>query len=167
MQAALTSAEMPAGNVVQLVHTAKVGNKGYTSDTAYGSTSYTDIDGATINITPKFASSKIYITTTNHIYTTEVAANAWRGARLKIVQTISGTATDISDDETGYGEGKYLENDTDRWMTYVTRHVVDSPNTTSQVNYKVQVSSRYGNNVYINRNSYGSGGHLIAMEIKV
>ena len=155
-----------AGAVIQFVHTSGTYNKGFTSDTTYGSQSYTDIDGATINITPSFANSKIFITSTNHVYSTEQSANAWRGANLRIVRTVSSTATDVSDDESGYGEAMYIENNTDRWMTYVTRHVVDSPNTTSQVNYKVQVASKYGNNLYINRSTHGSGGHLIAMEIK-
>ncbi|MAW84875.1 MAG: hypothetical protein CL832_10880 [Crocinitomicaceae bacterium] len=160
--------DMPAGSVIQFVHTAKVGNKGYTGESAYGSTSYTDVAGASINITPKFANSKIYITTTNHIYSTELSTNAWRGANIRIVQTISGgSATDILDDESGYGEAMYVENNTDRWMTYSTRQVIDSPNTTSQINYKVQVANKAGsNNIYMNRNSYGSGGYLIAMEIK-
>ena len=156
-----------AGAVIQFVHTSGTYNKGFTNDSSYGSTSYTDVSGATLNITPAYSNSKIFVTSTNHIYSTEVSANSWRGANFRIVRTVSGTATDVSDDESGYGEAMYVEGDTDRWMTYVTRHVVDSPNTTSQVNYKVQVASKYGNNLYINRNSYGSGGHLIAMEIKV
>lgn len=155
-----------AGAIMQVVHTSGSYNKGFTNDSAYGSTSYTDISGATLNITPTHASNKIFITSTNHVYTTEVSANAWRGGNFRIVRTVGGTSTDVSDDESGYGEAMFVEDNTDRWMTYVTRHVIDSPNTTSQITYKVQVASKYGNNLYINRNSYGSGGHLIAMEIK-
>jgi len=155
-----------AGAVTQVVHTSGTSNKGFTNDSSYSSTSYTDVSGATLNITPAYSSSKIFIISTNHIYSTEVSANSWRGALIRIVRTVSGTATDVSDDEAGFGEGMLLENNTDRWMTYTTRHVVDSPNTTSQVNYKVQAASKYGNSLYINRSNYGSGGHLIAMEIK-
>ena len=167
MQAALTSAELPSGNVIQLVHTTGSYNKGFTSNDSYSSQSYVDVTGATINITPNFANSKIYITAVNHVYTTENSSDAWRGALLKIVRTVSGTDTDVLDDETGYGEGIYMTNNVERWMTYDSRHCIDTPNTTSAITYKVQVASKLGNNIILNRNSYGHGGHLIAMEIKV
>ena len=96
--------------------------------------------------------SKIFITSTNHVYTTEQSANAWRGGNFRIVRTVSGTATDVSDDESGYGEAMFVENNTDRWMTYVTRHVVDSPNTTSAVTYKLRWRVNSGT-AYLNRNN--------------
>ena len=167
MQAELTSAELPSGNVIQLVHTTGTYNKGFTSNDTYTSTGYVNITGATISITPTFSNSKIFIISQNQIYITEDSNNAWRGANLKIVRTISGTDTDISDDETGYGESQYTDDNAHRYMTYVTRHAIDSPNTTSAVSYRVQVASKLGNSILINKNSYGSGGHLIAMEIKV
>lgn len=156
-----------AGAVIQFVHTSGSYNKGFVSDTTYSSTGYTDISGATINITPNFSNSKIYITAVNHIYTTEESTDAWRGANIRIVRTVSGTDTDVLDDETGYGEATYMTNNSERWMTYANRHCIDTPNTTTAVTYRVQVASKYGNNLLINRNSYGAGGHLIAMEIKV
>ena len=167
MQAALTSAEMPAGNVVQLVHTTGTYNKGFTSNDTYSSQSYVDVTGALITITPNFANSKIFITSTNQIYITEDSNNAWRGANLKIVRIVGGTETDVSDDESGYGESQYTDDNALRYMTYVTRHAIDSPNTTSAVSYRVRVASKLGHNILMNKNSYGSGGHLIAMEIKV
>ena len=156
-----------AGAVIQFVHTSGSYNKGFVSNTTYSSTGYTDISGATINITPNFSNSKIYITAVNHIYTTAESTDAWRGANIRIVRTVSGTDTDVLDDETGYGEATYMTNNSERWMTYANRHCIDTPNTTTAVTYRVQVASKYGNDLLINNNSYGAGGHLIAMEIKV
>jgi len=156
-----------AGAVIQVAHTTGTYNKGFTSNDTYSSTSYVDVTGALLTITPNFANSKIFITSTNQIYITEDSNNAWRGANLKIVRIVDGTETDVSDDESGYGESQYTDDNAHRYMTYVTRHAIDSPNTTSAVSYRVRVASKLGNNILMNKNSYGSGGHLIAMEIKV
>jgi len=156
-----------AGAVIQVAHTTGTYNKGFTSNDTYSSTSYVDVTGALLTITPNFANSKIFITSTNQIYITEDSNNAWRGANLKIVRIVGGTETDVSDDESGYGESMYTEDNSQRYMTYVTRHAIDSPNTTSAVSYRVRVASKLGHNILMNKNSYGSGGHLIAMEIKV
>jgi len=167
MQAALSSAELPAGSILQVVNTSGSYNKGFTTETSTTSQGYVNVTGATINITPNFANSKIYITANNHTYTTEDTSDVWRGANIKIVRTVSGTDTDVLDDETGYGEAVYMTDNSQRWMTYDNRFCIDTPNTTSAVTYRVQVASKSGNTLILNRNSYGAGGRLIAMEIKV
>ena len=155
--------DMPSGSVVQVVE--HVGNgtssQGYGSATAYTSTSFVNVDQAALTITPKFATSKILLIISNHIYVTGHSTNDWRGARIRIQRG----STDILTDGNAYGQAAYLVGDSDRWMTHQSNMVYDSPNTTSATTYTLQVSSRVGNAIYINRGSYGAGGFFLAMEI--
>lgn len=145
------------GSVIQLQSSTFGTSTSYTS-----SSSWVDIDNCNVVITPKFASSKIYITMSNHVYTTNHSTNEWRGALMRIMRN---TTAVYADDTGGYGEGWYMDHDTQRWMTYDNRHYVDTPNTTSQITYKGQVRSKAGNTLHVNRQDYGAGGTMIAMEI--
>jgi len=151
------------GSIIQTVFAAGASStKGFGSSTQYNSTTFADVDGSTLNITPSSTSSKIFILATNHIYAPDLASNSWRGANINILRD----STIISQDTTTYGAGVLLEGDNDRIMWYSTRQIVDSPSTTSQITYKCQVATIYNTHaVYLNRDSYGSGGHLMAMEI--
>jgi len=155
--------DMPSGSVVQVVE--HVGNgsssQGYGSSTAYSSTSFVSVDQAALTITPKFATSKILLIISTHIYVTGHSTNDWRGARIRIQRG----STDILTDGNAYGQAMYLVGDSDRWMTHQSNMVYDSPNTTSATTYTLQVSSRVGNAIYLNRGSYGAGGFFLAMEI--
>jgi len=151
------------GHVVQVVQQEgnKTSSQGFGSSTIYTSTSYVSVDQAALTITPKFASSKILLLLSNHLYAVADAANDWRGARLRIQRG----STDIITDGNAYGESMYLVGDSDRWMTHMSTMVYDSPNTTSATTYTLQVSSKLGTQLYMNRLSYGSGGFFLAMEI--
>ena len=155
--------DMPTGSVIQVVE--HVGNgtssQGYGTNTQYSSTSFVSVDQAALTITPKFATSKILLLLSNHIYVTSNSANDWRGARLRIGRG----STDVLTDGNGYGQAMYLVGDSDRWMTHQSNMVYDSPNTTSATTYTLQVSSKLGNVMLMNNQSYGSGGFFMAMEI--
>ena len=152
-----------AGHVIQVVEQEGNGSssQGYGTSTSYSSTSFVDVDQATLTITPKFATSKILLLMSNHIYLTAHATNEWRGCRLRIRR---GT-TDILTDGNGFGNSMYLVGDTDRWMNHQTTMVYDFPNTTSATTYSLQVSSRVGNTISLNRSDYGYGGFFMAQEI--
>ena len=151
------------GSIIQTVFAAGASStKGFGSDTEYNSTSYVDVDNSTLNITPSSTSSKILILAINHIYVNALAADSWRGANINILRG----STIISADTNVYGAGCLFDHDNDRMMWYSPRQIVDSPSSTSQITYKCQVATIYnGHGVYLNRDSYGSGGHLMAMEI--
>ena len=151
------------GHVVQVVQQEgnKTSSQGFGSSTAYTSTSYVSVDQAALTITPKFASSKILLLLSNHIYVTGNSTNDWRGARLRIQRG----STDILTDGSAYGHSMFLVGDSDRWMDHQSNMVYDSPNTTSATTYTLQVSSRLGNAVYLNNAGHGSGGFFMAMEI--
>ncbi len=155
--------DMPAGAVLQVVEQEGNGSssQGYGTSTNYSSTSFVNVDQAALTITPKFATSKILLLLSNHVYVTAHTTNEWRGARFRIQRG----STDILTDGNAYGEAFYLVGDSDRYMTHQAKMVYDSPNTTSATTYTLQVSSRVGNPIYLNRSDYGSGGFFLAMEI--
>jgi len=152
-----------AGSIIQTVFAAGASStKGFGSSTQYNSTSFVDIDNSTLNITPSSSSSKILILASNHVYAPDLSSNVWRGANINILRN----STIISDETGNYGAGVLLEGDNDRIMWHSARQIIDSPSTTSQITYKCQVATINNTHaVYVNRDSYGSGGHLMAMEI--
>ena len=147
----LTSASMPTGSVLQVVSQAS-------SALETSSTSYVDLYSATI--TPSSASSKILVMVTNHVYVTNYATNTWRGALIKLLRD----TTNIHEDG-NYGESAYFEHDDDRYMTYSTFQLLDSPATTSATTYKLQGKSKVSTSVSFNNTSYGGGGAITLMEI--
>ena len=151
------------GSIIQTVFAAGASStKGFGSSTQYNSTTFADIDNCTLNITPSSSSSKILILASNHVYAPDLSANSWRGANINILRD----STVISDETGNYGAGLLLEGDNDRMMWHSARQIVDEPATTSQITYKCQVATIYNTHaVYINRDTYGSGGHFMAMEI--
>ena len=151
------------GSIIQTVFAAGASStKGFGSSTQYNSTTFADIDNCTLNITPSSSSSKILILASNHVYAPDLSANSWRGANINILRD----STVISDETGNYGAGLLLEGDNDRMMWHSARQIVDEPATTSQITYKCQVATIYKTHaVYINRDTYGSGGHFMAMEI--
>jgi len=152
-----------AGSVIQVVHHEgnKTATQGFGSGTNYNSTSFVNVDQAALTITPKFATSKILLLLSNHIYVTAHSTNEWRGARTRIQRG----STDILTDGAAFGEAFFITDDEDRYMTHQPRMVYDSPNTTSATTYTLQVSSRVGSSIYMNYLPYGSGGFFLAMEI--
>ena len=146
------------GSVIQMVNSSTA-----TSTVITSTSSYTDITGSSVTITPKFSTSKIVLFVNLHIYSTETTTGTWRGLLMRVLR---GSTEIYGDGTSEYGEGS-VENDAtnSRWMTYNQRTIVDSPNTTSATTYKCQGISKAGNNVYVNRGDYGAGGTMIAMEV--
>ena len=144
--------KMPAGSVLQVVTQTS-------SPFATTSTSYADMYSATI--TPSSASNKILVMVTNHIYVSSESSNTWRGGLIKLLR---GT-TAIHDDGSNYGEAAWIEHDSERYMTYSTFHLLDSPATTSATIYKLQGRSKTGSTIVFNSTGYGGGGAITLMEI--
>ena len=154
------------GHIVQLISVEATGN--YSFNTSTGT--YTDVTGLTLNITPKFNNSKIYLTAKVDI--SAASGQRWGlrftrngsvpagsiggsdGSRTRSHSSGQGTASNGIDNNTG--------------MMFL-----DSPATTSQVTYKVQVTCEGSNQVVINRSIthsdsatvYTSLSTLTAMEV--
>ena len=143
---------MPTGSVLQVVQAVKG------DDTNFESTSFTDISGVTVNITPKFSSSKVLVQVT---ITGEQADDThvthfrlMRGSTAIGVGDTAGDRTRASFSIDSYGAGS---------LAYVTAHFhyLDSPSTTSETTYKLQGLSSDGI-FYVGRNQADTNGFSVA-----
>jgi len=129
------------GKVLQVVQTVK-------SDTfSSSSSSWTDITGLSVSITPSSASSKILI-----MYSIIASESASQFASFRITRNSTGIAIgDASGNREpattsswGGGANNYLNSQSVQYL--------DSPSTTSSTTYKVQTISTASQINYINRN---------------
>ena len=133
--------EMPAGSVLQTIQDSK------TDTSSISSTSFTDI-GLSVTITPKAASSKFLIRVILFGY----AGHYVGKNRVMRDSTELGRATSASNrpaealpfSQAPSGDGAIME---------VSTEILDSPNTTSAITYKVQSANRADGvqTLYINR----------------
>jgi len=146
-----------AGMVVQTV------NFSTNTEVATNTSTFTNT-GLSGVITPKFASSKIFVTAYQHFRLSGVHDH---GVGFKVVRTVGGSATDIFTPQTSY---EYYFYDGTPNATSDERHdrfpifVVDSPNTTSACTYDIQYSSMRtdnSNSIKMQNNSNYSMGHLM------
>ena len=135
--------QMPSGHVIQTVQALK------TDVFSTSSTSFTDITGLSVNITPKFSTSKILIS-----YHVTVGHNTGTQNTIQLVRQVSSSDTVIN--PCAYNQGtsmQYTGSSNDGWDREVMSYqVLDAPSTTSQVNYRLRTyiySSSYIQ--YINR----------------
>jgi len=128
-------AAIPTGKVLQVVKTNS-GTETNTNSTSYVATSLT------ANITPSSTSSKIYV-----IVTTDMDSN---GVAVQAYSTIYRDSTDLA----GGSANDNLANNygqSSRVITPVAMSILDNPNTTSQVTYKVYCkSSSSGTSIQFN-----------------
>ena len=122
---------------------------------------YTSV--GSLAITPKFANSKILITTTNHVYVNSGTANEWRAANVKLLRDSSEIL-----EGSQYDTGLYSNSGTTRFMVASTVQHHDTPNTTSAVTYSIQYNRRNSDtaNIIINHPGYGRQGFMLLQEIK-
>lgn len=130
-----------AGKVVQMV------SDDSNTQVAFTNTSFADTEYS-LNITPSSASNKIIVIWSCPVWnsSSSVAANA------RILQNGA--------DMTGTCQ---LEQNGAQSATHFVMHFRQSPNTTSQITYKVQMYSQGGGTMY--RSLDNGHGHLIAMEV--
>jgi hypothetical protein len=137
----LPASALPAGSVLQVVQTVKTD----TYSAAPGSTTWADITGMSVSITPSSASNKIMVFmsviggTGNLSYirlvrdSTAIGIGDTAGSR---VRSTMGNFNNSSDGNTVYS-----------WST----NFLDSPATTSSTTYKLQLLGETTNTFYLNR----------------
>ena len=140
------------GTIIQVVSTTK------TSTFSTSSSSYTDVTGLSVSITPTSTSSKIFIT----INVMAATDNSTQGY-FEIFRTSDNTSVCIGDDGGGSRQrasfGPTYFNDTND-LKECGMSFLDSPNTTSAFNYKVRCKNQGSGNVYVGRsNSDGDAAH--------
>jgi len=137
------SAGAAAGQVIQVVSTTK------TDTFSTASTSYVDVTGLSVSITPSSASNKILIIAS--IYggndTQYSFARLMRGSTEICIADASGSNNRSSFTNFFTGDSGNFKN--------ATQNFLDSPNTTSSVTYKVQMTTGGSGTIYLN---YGGSG---------
>ena len=148
-----SGAYLPAGTIVQTVVSAAA-----TSHT--NSTSYVDVTNATILITPASSSNKIFLIFNSDSYAPGVSGHNMLYTQ-QLYRTIGGSGKAIlstrylSAQSSSGGLGIYGS----------TAHaVLDAPNTTSEINYKVE---HRVSNTAASGYTNATGNYIIAMEVQV
>lgn len=156
-----SSTTFPAGHTIQTVTNAF---DDVTTLTTYGTT-YTDLTGATITITPKFNNSKILIMPNIFFYMSDNSTYIYGGIRL-----LRGSSTVVAPTLAIDGNGSYdygIGSATSGNIQIDNRHCghhVDTPATTSATTYKFQgICYASGRQMTINHSTGSSS--IVAMEI--
>jgi hypothetical protein len=150
-----SSANMPAGSVLQVLSTFTT-----TNSTNFSDAGYADVTNLTVNITPKFSTSKILVTwylngvcsTTNNSTITQGFIQLANGSNTQIIQIanqgISGGASN------------------NMWNTFSGTYL-HSPATTSALTYKIRFYNPSGAGIQNNnyQSGAGSGSSITVQEI--
>ena len=154
---AVTAAKRGAGAILQVVESS------FSGSFQTASTSFTDVTNATINITPTSSSSNILLfVNLDSDYVAET--NALRVIKLQLLRD----STQIHRQAWYLGHGT-SSNGWGYYATPIDMLQLDSPNTTSQVTYKVQAKIDSANdNALFRVNMVSSSdclSNLVAMEV--
>tara|TARA_B100000424_G_scaffold135684_1_gene102954 strand:+ start:45 stop:581 length:537 start_codon:yes stop_codon:yes gene_type:complete len=162
---ALPSSAMTTGSVLQVVQTFKADSTSFTSNS---SSTYADITGMSVTITPSSSSNKVLVS-----FVASVSTNS--SDRNNSIKLLRGS-TDICKSTAGSSlnativdktfDGKYIMN--------FTQTFLDSPSTTSATTYKLQWAAEgsggSSKTYYLNRkgdnSNEGATSTITAMEIK-
>jgi len=156
----LNSARFSGGKILQVTSTS------VSSQVTTSSSSYADIGGYTLSITPSATSSKILFQCYIQYYFFD--SDAQNGCSTKILRNIGGGSySNLSSQSAGVSniasdvDGSVSGNNAGLDAPCIT--IIDSPNTTSVVNYKMQGAAVWGGTGYYGYDSIT--GYLIAQEI--
>ena len=156
------------GGIVQVQSTTLTTNVNVTIASGANTTFY-DVSGLSVNITPKFSTSKILVMVQMNIGTDQSTQRI--GVRLRRDSTTIGASTETGNSN-NVGTVTSLEHHRVYQSQSVNFHFLDSPSTTSQVTYKPQVAQENSGGssmVYINRvdgnnnNTYYNGSSTITV----
>jgi hypothetical protein len=153
-------AAIATGKVLQVVSTAK------TDTFTTTSTSFTDITGLTVSITPSAASSKIYIIT-NFEFGVSSGSGYAQFAMLRDSTVINAGASSGSRSLGILSMGGGLYNSDSATGFLCASSFLDSPSTTSATTYKIQAKQSAGATTYVgsNNNDADSSSSLRAASV--
>jgi hypothetical protein len=137
----VVSSAQPVGAVLQVVNAVKV------DVFSTSNTTYTDITGLSVSITPLSTSSKILVLA--DVFIGQSSTNNSGAVQIVGGSTVLGNNTSSAQGLYGYGAGGSL-NDQYRAFTSASLSYLDSPATASSITYKIQIRS-IGGTVYMNR----------------
>jgi len=158
---ALPDSAMSSGSIIQVVSTTKTDTASTTN-----SSSFEDISGMSVSITPSSTSSKILIL----ISLGSISSIAGVAVGFKLIRgsTAIGNATSTTS-QSGFTNIYGGEATTDRNILSASHNFLDSPSTTSSTTYKLQWRNSSSTS-YINRyegssDSYNGSSTITAMEV--
>ena len=144
---------MPAGMIMQLVTNT------YSTPVAFSDGGAYADSGLTCQITPKFSTSKIFITVSQHFKLHHATADA--GVGWKIFRD----STNVKSSAVNYAHYIYQEgSDAVDFRGWQNWNYLDSPSTTNQITYKTQIS-KYGGGTAIAQDNNNSST-MTLMELK-
>ena len=150
----VTANDLPAGSVLQMLEN-RTG-----TDVKNTTTSYTDC--ITLNITPSSSSNKIAVYAALDVL---LYASVRVDAVVRLAKVIGGVISSISERviHNLHGSGTYYPYETDTTPFLI----LDSPNTTSEITYKLQIKkgTSSGTVYHVRGNAMGQS-HLMLQEIK-
>jgi hypothetical protein len=145
-----------------------------TNSFSTSSTTFVDITGFSVSITPSSATNKILV----FVMVQASSNNAgWYGSRIRLVR--NSTAIAIGDADGSRTRATFdfsFNNGNNSLITPMPMVWLDSPSSTSAVTYKCDMQSLQGTTAWINRSSYDNGtdaydtdvvSTITAMEIAV
>jgi hypothetical protein len=158
-----TKVQMPSGHIIQTTTTS------FTSSTITTSTSFTDITGGSLAITPFFSTSKILVQLQYSIGFADSNTRYAYGA-IQVLRGSTDITANVPTDGTGsfeFGGNAGGATSCEFFQRY-SNVIIDSPSTTSATTYttKIKAYGAGGGSVYVNPGSVAVGkSHLILMEL--
>ena len=144
------------GKILQVVSTTK------TDTFSTASTSFTDVTGFSVNITPSSSSNKVLVT---GLVTFGGSDGEAYGYTFNLARVIGGSETDICIHDSAsnrtratLGTQGFNNGDATNGHSF---NFLDSPSTTSQVTYKVRARAENPKTLYVNRGNEADGDNAI------
>lgn len=155
--AGITTTKLGTGAVLQVVQTFKA------NSFSSASTSFTDVTGLSVSITPSSASNKILVLCTVPMSgTVDTIIQLVRGSTV-IGSGTSGTTTN------GFAQTSATGNAFPFSAVPMCINYLDSPSTTSSTTYKIQVKLNSAGDVFVNlrqvNDAFSGSSTITAMEI--
>ena len=165
------------GKVLQVVSTTKTDSFSANAGGGSGGAGFIDVTGLSVNITPTSSNNKIYVTADVSV-ASESGSDFSTSASIRLLRGSTAIFVGTEATSSRTNTGRYFSNPTSdsRNSALLVASGLDSPSTTSQVTYKIQVTQGYnigGRSVFVNRNpnsadAYGTfrmASTITAMEI--
>ena len=149
------------GGIAQVVSVTKTDTFTETS-----TSSALDVTGLTVNITPKFSSSKLLI----QVHVSATASTNWGGQALLLAKVVGGTTTypfrgDASGSATRATFPVTGSGANNGYPDLLTGSFLDTASSTNAITYKIQhIDESTNNDIFINRETHGtsSAGQVIS-----
>ncbi len=136
----ILKADLPSASILQVLQASK------TDTTIFNAVEWADVPSLSITITPTASTSKFLIIANLATYNSGGGSNGYRIAR-------NGSAIGVGDangSRPRFGSNS-MDGGKDPETITTFMQILDTPNTSSSITYKVQAFSRYSGNLYINR----------------